>query len=155
MYKAKTKLIAGLLIFIMMFTYISIVGEVLALSLEDQTTKTNHSNVEFGAYFLEGKNKTHSTEQTIGGENYLYATISVKQAGYLKNASILLENTNFTIVEAMQSEAISKVEKNKITLNQIKNGNTVELAIPIQMLEESNINVAEFSKENTVTFEGT
>lgn len=156
MYKVKTKIVASILVFLMMFTYVSILGEVVAASLEDQTLQTNHANVEFDVYFKQDKKKTHSTTQTIEGENYLYATLAVKQAGYLKNASITLEEgANFQILEAMQSDTVNKVEKNKITLNQIKNGNTVELSIPIQMVPSTNIKVEDFDKQSTILFTAT
>lgn len=155
MNKKQTKIIASILVFIMMWTYLSIIGEVLAVSLETQSTQTNHANVEFDSYFKKEDKKTHSTTQTIGEENYLYASVNVKEAGYLKDAYITVENANFTMNEMAQTEKAYQVEGNRITLNRIKNGTTEEIAIPIQMLENSKIAVEEWQKENTVKLTGT
>lgn len=155
MNKKQTKIIASILVFIMMWTYLSIIGEVLAVSLETQSTKTNHTNVEFDSYFKKEDKKTHSTTQTIGEENYLYASVNVKEAGYLKDAYITVENANFTMNEMAQTEKAYQVEENKIALNRITNGTTEEIAIPIQMLEDSKIAVEEWQKENTVKLTGT
>lgn len=153
MYKKGTKTIASMLVFIMMFAYLNIVGQVFAVSLEAQNSQTNHPNVEFDSYFIVNKNKTHTTMQTIGEENYLYAKIKVKDIGYLKNACITTENANFKMLMTQNSN-ISKVEENKITLNQINNGDTQEIAIPIQILENSSIEEKELKKESTIKLTG-
>ena len=155
MYKKGTKIVASMLAFMMMFTYFSVIGEVVASSLEAQTTTTNNANVEFDAYLIKDEEQTHSTIQTIGEENYLYTKIQVKEVGYLKNASILVEDANFKILDTIESENVSKVEDNKISLNQIKNGNSIEIAIPIQNLQSDTINVEEFNKQNTIKLTGT
>lgn len=155
MNQRKTKIMACMLVFVMMFTYFSIVKDVVAVSLEAQTTKTNNSNIEFDAYLMEDGTKTYAAIKNIGEENVLYAKVNVKEAGYLKDASILIENPNFKILDMTGVKEVSKVEGNRITLNQIKNGNVVEIAIPIQMQVKDLVNKAEFNKENKVSFTGT
>lgn len=154
MYKKGTKLIAGILVFIMMSTYLSIVGEVIAVSLESQSIQTNHSNVEFDSYFKKEDSKTHTMAQTIGEENYLYAALTVKEIGYLKEANITIENANFSICDGMESEQAYKVNNKQIALNPITAGEVQEIAIPIQMLEKSRLAIEEFNKENTVKLTG-
>ena len=53
--------------------------------LESQGTSTNNENVEFDAYFVNGKTKTHEIESNIGEGSSIYLSIAVKNAGYLKN----------------------------------------------------------------------
>ena len=152
MYKKGTKIIAGTLAFMLTMTNFSVLGQVFANSLESQTKQTNQANVEFDAYFVKEEQNTHSAVVTIGEENYLNTTINVKEAGYLKDATIEAVDANFKIAETLDSKAVSKVEESKVYLNQIKNGNTVEIAIPIQINQSSNVNVNTFSKESKVKF---
>ena len=51
--------------------------------------------------------------------------------------NITFEDPNFEIPQDYTSKEIAKVENNKITLNQIKNGETVELAIPVNFKENN------------------
>ena len=152
MYKLKTRWLAGILTFIIMFSYLSIIGEAFASS----QTATNQANVEFDVYFKENENKTYASIKNIGEENYLYTKIKVSNTGYLKNIVVDLNNPNFKVTEGFTAKEISKIENNKIYFNQILNGNTVELAIPIEMKETNNtISLSEIYKENTVKFTGT
>ena len=155
MNQRKAKIIASMLVFVMMFTYLSIVKEVVAVSLDEQTTRTNNSNIEFDAYLIEDDSKTYAAVKGIGEENVLYTKVAVKESGYLKNASISIENPNFKIAGEIDSEIVSKVEDNKIILNQIKSGNTQEIAIPIQMQVTDTVSKTEFNKENKISFTGT
>ena len=133
MYQKRTKIIASMLIFMLTITHLNIIGQVLATSLESQTTQTNNENVEFDGYFMNETKKEHSAIKNIGEENYLYTDISVKNAGYLKNVVITVNDANFEISKTLNNEKISKVENNKVYFNKINNGNTVKVAIPIQM----------------------
>ena len=148
MYSKRSKIIASMLIFMLTITHLNVIGQVLATSLESQTIVTNHSNVEFDVYFTNEGKKEHSTTKKIGEENYIYTLINVKDAGYLKNAIITAEKANFEIVEAVENKQIQKIENNKIYFNQIKNGNTVEIAIPIKIFQTETIAVEEFNKES-------
>lgn len=151
--RKRTKLIAIMLVFMLTITHFSIIGEVLANSLENQETKTNNANVEFDSYFKNNENtKEYSSVKTIGEENYLYTNISVKEVGYLKNIVVTLENANYVVNKEIENKQIAKIEENKIYYNQIKNGNTVEIALPIQMLF-TNL-VEELSKESIVKLTG-
>ena len=149
------KIIASILVFILTLAHFSVIGQVLASSLENQTTKTNIENIEFDAYFNEDK-KVHLDTKNIEEENYIYAAINVKEAGYLKDAQIEMKDANFEIVEGKSIEKVSQIESNKIYLNKIKNGEAVEIAIPIQIIQEDGkINVSQFSKESVLSLRGT
>ena len=155
MKKGKMKIVASLLVFALTFSYFSIIQNAIASSLEDQTSKTNQANVEFDTYFMENGQKVHSSIKTIGEENYIYATIAVKNAGYLKNAKLELDNPNFKIADNFTAKEVSKVESNAISFNQIKNGNTATISIPVQMIVSESIDLTQFNKENTIKFTAT
>ena len=156
MYKTRRKVIASLLVFILTMAHLSTIGQAIASSLEDQNTTTNVSNVEFDAYFKQDKQKNHSTTKTINAENYIYAAIKVKDAGYLKNAQIEIKDANFAISKELSSEQISKVDGNKISLNRIKAGNNIEIPIPIQIIETNGtISLEQLSKQNNIRLTGT
>lgn len=156
MYRKGTKIIASMLVFMMALSNVSVIGQaVYASSLESQEKATNNANVEFDAYFVANEKRTHSQVANIKDANTLYAEINVKNAGYLKNATIEAKDSNFEISESIESEQVAKVENNSIALNQIKNGETIEIAIPIQIKQNTSINVSELSKENKVKLTGT
>lgn len=155
MYKKRTKIIASILIFILTITHLNVIGQVFATSIENQSTKTNNENVEFDSYFKNGDKKEYSAIKNIGEENYLNISIKVKNAGYLKNTMVTTENANFEIAENLNNKQITKLEKNKIYFNQIKNGNTVEIALPIQMIHEDKISIEQFYKQNKIKLTAT
>jgi len=155
MYQKRRKIIASMLIFMLTVTHLSVIGEVLATSLENQSTKTNNANVEFDTYFTNNNQKVHSAIKNIGEENYLYTQISVKAAGYLKNAVITADNANFKMLETLENKQVSKIENNKIYFNQIKSGNTQELAIPIEIPSKEQIEPEQFSKESKLKLTAT
>ena len=100
MYKLKTRWLAGILTFIIMFSYLSIIGEAFASS----QTATNQANVEFDVYFKENENKTYASIKNIGEENYLYTKIKVSNTGYLKNIVVDLNNPNFKVTEGFTAK---------------------------------------------------
>ena len=61
MQKKKMKIIASMLILVLTLAHLNVIGQVLAISLEDQLTTTNNANVEFNAYFKNEIGKEHST----------------------------------------------------------------------------------------------
>ena len=155
MYSKRTKFVASILVFILMMTNVSMLGEAFDSNLENQTLQpTNNKNVEFDAYFMSENKKEHTATKTIGEENYLYTAIQVKAAGYLKNAVVTVENANF-IIKNTDNKQIEKIEENKIYFSQIKYGNIIEVALPIEMLQAENITVEQFNKNNTIKFTAT
>ena len=92
--KIISKIVASEIIMVMLLAYASTIGiyaqKIYAAenTLEVQGVKTNNENVEFDAYFINGKTKTHEIENQIGGENSINLNIAVKNAGYLKKKKI-------------------------------------------------------------------
>ena len=94
---------------------------------------TNNANIEFSAYFkdpdgtiVEELNESIKSEQLK-----LFAEIKVKNEGYL-NGSIEIANSNFKLKENNTSKSILSIQENKINLNQINAGETVELELDIE-----------------------
>ena len=152
MYKKLNKIMASLLVFVMLMANMSAVGihlgEVIAAEsgLNSQNSKTNNKNVEFDSYFIDGANKTHETTKKIGEENKIVAKISVKNAGYLKNARIDFVDSNFIVSSKTDSTKVSKIEKNTITLNQIDANENVIVELPFTFEHEDRINLNQFNK---------
>lgn len=162
MKKKGNKIIASIAVFMLMMTHISTlgmhVGEVFAAdtNINNQNSKTNNANIEFDTYFMEGENKTHEVTKNIGEENKIVAQISVKNAGYLKNARINFVNPNFKIASQVESEKVSNIdfENNDVTLNQIDANENITIELPIILEHTDTINVNEFSKNTTALLTG-
>lgn len=170
MKKIVSKIIASMLVLIMLLAYTATIGiyakKVYATenTLEVQGVKTNNENVEFDAYFVNGKTKTHEIESKIGEGSSIYLSIAVKNAGYLKNAKVEFEgneensNANFLVKELTQAnQAISAVNttENYIELNQINKNEQANIQIPICFDNKDKISLNEFSKENIAKLTGT
>ena len=161
MSKLLKKAIALIMVLILMSANLVILGEytmVYALSdeeLSEQTSETNHDNVEFNAYF-EGE-KHIATFDVENSDAKLYVQINVNNAGYLENGVIEFQNTNFKISEDFTNSNIQSIdrENNRITLNRITNGSTVTLELPIEILEKESISEDYFNKETLTKFTGT
>ncbi len=155
MNKKGNKIIASIVVFIMMLTNMSTlmgqVGSVLAANINNQNSKTNHVNVQFDSYFLTGKTKAYEVAKNIGEDNTIVAQITVKNAGYLKDARVEFSDANFKISEE-KSDKVASIENNVITLNQIDNGEEVTLNLPITLNINDKISVDEFNKVSKVKF---
>ena len=141
------KLLASTLVFIMMFSYISIVQEVFATNT--QNVSTGNANVEFDVYFSDDTGR-----RTIGEENYLYAKVNVNNSGYLKNGTITFENPNFDLAGEIESEYVSKFENGVIYLKQINAPKEVIIAIPIKAKEGEKVGKDDFNSQFNVQFQG-
>ena len=117
---------------------------------------TNNKNVEFTAYLKNDKGeKVSNLDAQINAEDLkLYFQISVKQEG-LFNGDIALNDANFKFKTDFTDNSISKIEENKIYLNQINAGETKEIEVGIQLLTDSQFDLGLISKENKIVIEGT
>ena len=163
MYKKSKKIIAIMLVLIIALANFSNVGiyasEVLAenVSLENQNSKTNNSNVEFDAYFVSEGNKTYSSTKNISEDNKIIVNVAVKKAGYLKDTIIKFSNSNFELTNVQNSEYISNIDtkSNTVILNQIDNEENVEIELPIKFKDGETINAIDFSLTSSVNMTGT
>ncbi len=125
--------------------------------LESQNVVTNVNNVEFDAYFMNENQKVHSKENDLDNKETLILNVKVKDKGYLNDAKIKIENTNFTILkDEVNSQYVKNIstDTNEIELNQIIYQNNVEIMLPISFKYQDNFDNDYFEKENTITITG-
>jgi len=164
----KNKIIACVLVLILMLAnFQGIITEginVYASSIENQNSETNHKNVDFNTQFMVLNNeKKYSVRENISNsEICLNIFTEVKEAGYLKSGRINIKDenglsTNFNLIEIEEPNLIQKIDyaKNEIILNQINNGEKLDINIPIKLSTEESFNLNNFSKDTVVTFNGT
>ncbi len=158
MYKKGNKIIASILVFIMVLAHVSTIGlsfgAVLATDskLKKQNSKTQHQNVEFNTYF---EGEEYEATKNVEEGNKIIAKVSVKNTGYLKNARVDFVNSNFKILNKVNSDKIAKIENNSIVLNQIDNGEIVELEIPFTFETQNIILKEQLNKISSVILTGT
>ena len=129
------KIVAVLMILFLNLTDFLFVGEGFITYALD-ASKTNHSNVEFSAYFLDNNgNKKDQMEENIDADNLkLYVDVAVKNEGYF-NGKISIENSNFSLKQENGNQDISEISGNTVTLNQINAGSTVTLGFEIEPIK--------------------
>ena len=116
---------------------------------------TNHKNVEFMAYFKDEKgNKATEVDAYANSENLnLYFQISVKQEGYF-NGNIVLNDANFRFKTENLTEGINKIEDNSVYLNQINAGESIEIAVGIEMLKDDQFDLKMIDMKSKISIEG-
>lgn len=155
-----SKILASIILITLIVANIALLRtEVYALNtnLEAQGISTNNASVNFDAYFKDEKgNKTHTLSTDINQEAMLYFYVSVGE-GYLKETKIKIDNPNFTLIsDKTNYDEIEKIDtsSNEITLNKIRNGETIELAIPVKLNKNDEISLDMFSKETGIEING-
>ena len=120
-----------------------------AVSIAVDTIRTNSSNVDFSAYFLDSNNeKTGKLDENIDkGEEYLYVDISVKNEGYF-NGTLTIDNNNFNIKNEVLSDYVAEISSNVVKLNQINAGSNVTLKFAIEPINAASI-TSEMLNSNT------
>lgn len=158
--KILNKTIAAILVLTLSLANLALLGTksyALNTNLEAQGTSTNNQNVQFDAYFKEEKgHKTHTITTDINNLETLYLYVSVTE-GYLKETNVTIKNPNFTLIkEGVNYDELENIDEtsNTITLNKIRNGETVELALPIKASKSEEISVDLFSKETEIEMNG-
>ena len=79
--------------------------------MHEQNSRTNHNNIEFNSYFVDGDNSTYDSIKNIGEDNKLAVQINVKNAGYLKDAKVEFIDSNFRISNDVLTERIVSLIK--------------------------------------------
>ncbi len=154
--KVLKKLLAILMIIMIMSTDFLILGSNLISYGYATESGTNNDNIEFWAYFKdESGNKINPISESIKTDNIkVYAQIAVKNEGYF-NGSIELKDSNFRIKNEILTTAISSIEGNKVNLNQINAGETVEIELNIEPISADVITTDMLSKKSTFKLTGT
>lgn len=149
------KIIAVLMIVFLNISDLMLIGNSI-VSYAIDMSKTNNSNVELCAYFLnQSKEKIDKIETNIGSEDLtLYIDVSVKNEGYF-NGSVKIEDSNFNVKqENLNPDVISEISGNTIKLNQVNAGTTITIPLGIEAIKNDNINIQTLNKESKVRLEG-
>ena len=161
MSKLLKRIIALILVLILVSANMIILGEytiAYALSdeeLNEQTSATNHKNVEFNSYF---NGESHNQTFDINSDDSkIYLKIKINSAGYLQNGTIEFLNTNFKLKDGITNENIQSIDikNNKISLNRLNNGSDITIELPIEILKNEDVSLDYFSKETITKFTGT
>ena len=142
MKRITNKIFAILLVMILLGAQFITTG-VYAADLLEQNSDTNQANVKFNA--------------TIGDDtNKLYLSTSVENTGYLKDIVIRLENNNYILkTDGIEDERIKNITQDRVELNMISAGQTVDLAIPITLDKQEQISKDTLGRESKVILEAT
>ena len=152
--REKLKAIIAIEIILTMTLYYFIFIGKTAVSYALDVVKTNHTNVEFFAYFLnENGEKVDQVKESIDKKAYLYVDIAVKNEGYL-NGEIHLGDGNFNITSNKLSDEITEISGNTVKLNQINAGSTSTIKLEIEAKKENNINKAAIDGKTKVILGG-
>ena len=128
------KILAIIMIFMIISTDFFVLGSNLKSYALESDSATNNRNIEFSTYFKNEKGeKVEKLQTSINKENLkLYADITVKNEGYLRDAILELQNSNFNIKNNILSNSIASIEGNKVNLKQINAGETVTIELDIE-----------------------
>ena len=132
--KMIKKILAVLMIIMIMSTDFVVLGSnIISYALESDSA-TNNKNIEFSTYFKNAKGEKVETLQTsIKAENLkLYAEVTVKNEGYLSDATLELQDSNFNIKNNILSDLVANIDGNKVTLKQINAGTTAVVELDIE-----------------------
>ena len=128
------KVLAILMIITLMSADFFVLGSNLISYAAESNNLTNNKNIEFSTYFKDSKGeKVEKLETSIKTEDLkLYADITVKNEGYLSNATLELQNSNFNIKNTILSNSVASIDGNKVNLKQINAGSTETIELDIE-----------------------
>lgn len=154
--KISKKILSILLIIMLTASDFFMLGSTIVSYATNLDSTTNNANIEFSAYFKDAEgDRVNEINECIKREDLkLYAEIKVKNEGYL-NGIIEIANSNFKLKDNISSNSILSIEENKINLNQINAGETVELELDIEPTISEKIASDMLSKETTIRLTGT
>ena len=126
-----------------------------AASAISETKSTSHKNVEFMAYFKDSDgNKVSSLDEKTNSEDMkMYLQVSVKQNGYF-NGQISLKNSNFKFKTDIENEIVNKIDENNIYLNQINAGDTKEIEVGIEFVNNDEFDLNLINTETEIDLSG-
>ena len=150
--KILKKLLVIILIIMLTATDFFWLGSGIISYAANSDNSTNNENIEFSTYFKNEKGeKIDTLTESIKKQDLkLYAQITVKNEGYF-NGSIEIVNSNFNIKNNILSDSILSIEGNKVNLNQINAGSTVEIELDIEPIVSDKV---QLSKESIVKLTG-
>ena len=155
--KIIKRIIAILMIITIMSADFSILGSGLISYAAESSNLTNNKNIEFSTYFKNSKEeKVEKIESSIKEENLkLYAEITVKNEGYLNNAKLELQNSNFKIKDTILSDSIASIDGNTVNLKQINAGSTETIELDIEPIIKDSLTADELIQASDLKLTGT
>lgn len=157
MKKITSKILAILLVLTLVGIQLITTG-VYATDLLTENFNTSEENVKIDVTLgKENSNGAYTYSANLdSNDNRLYLKIGVLNTGYLKDIIISLQENNYIFDYAnINDSRIKNISNDKIELNQINAGETVELAIPITIDKSSLISKDIFNKNSKVIAEAT
>lgn len=132
--KIVKKILAIVLLTIIISSDFLVLGTNLRSYALESNSTTNNKNIAFATYFKDERGeKVNKLKTSIKNKSLrIYVEISVKNEGYLSNATIELQNSNFKIKNNIISEAIASIEDNNVVLKQINAGETAMVELEIE-----------------------
>ena len=132
--KIAKKILALIMVFMIISTDFIVLGTNLKSYAAESSSLTNNKNIEFSTYFKNEKGeKVEKLQTSIKNENLrLYAEITAKNEGYLCDAAVELQNSNFNVKNNILSNSIASINGNKVTLKQINAGETAVIELDIE-----------------------
>ena len=85
----------------------------------------------------------------------LYAEITVKNEGYLSNAKLELQNSNFNIKNTILSDTIASIDGNTVNLKQINAGSTEVIELDIEPIIKDSLSADELMQASDLKLSGT
>ena len=168
--KKMAKFLAIMLIITMTFANLMFLGKNLISfafeeNLETQGLDTQHNNVKFDAYLSDnGGNTVHSVVFDVtNSQPQINLYLSVKKAGYLKEAYIDFKdtenstNTNYEIVSEQVDNTLVQnvnIDQKTISLNYINSGTETVMQVPIKLDFENILEINKIRKNSLVTLRG-
>lgn len=133
------------------------IGKNIVEAISEETvssTTTNCKNVELSAYFKTEEEKyTIQKDLYLGQTEKLYIKVEVKKEGYFEG-SLSLENSNVDLKNTILSDKVEKIEGNKIKLQQIRAGETVEIPVEIVLQRKTQVPLSFFNAQVQIKIEG-
>lgn len=152
----KVTIASMLLITLTAINFVSVGTGLISYALDGTVTtaKTNNENVKFSAYLKDqAGTKTASQKVDINSQEMkMYLTVEVAKEGYF-NGEIKLENSNFEFVSS-QSENVSKVSADTLTLNQINAGASPEIEVTVKPKLSEDFNLDLLNMESKLSLTG-
>lgn len=150
------KLLIVSIIFMILATDFYVLGAGIKSYAATADNETNNKNIEFSAYFKNENNEhVDKISQSIKNTSIkLYAGIKVKNDGYF-NGSIQISDSNFKVKNNILSKYVEKIEENKISLNQINAGESVEIELEVEPIILDTLSPEMLSAESSLTLSGT
>lgn len=138
----------------MLILLLNMLSPVMAMSFstiyERQTINIVPENVEFNAFL--GNSKDGNLDINSKGE--LVFNIKVKNTGYLKESSIIIENEDLEL-ENIDSNDVKAIKGNIIELNQIVYNREIKLVIPFKYKKKDKVNVNSLLNNIRIKFNST